>query len=145
MWKALENAEKLVSSRGKLFIAIYNDQGRASRLWLRVKKTYNQLPPGLRWMVLIPSFARLWGPTMLRDLVSGRPFSTWRNYKNDRSRGMSPWYDVIDWVGGLPFEVASPEAIFDFYRTKGFQLLRLKTCGGGHGCNEFVLARESAG
>lgn len=26
---------------------------------------------------------------------------------------MSPRYDVIDWVGGYPFEVAKPEEIFD--------------------------------
>jgi hypothetical protein len=25
------------------------------------------------------------------------------------NRGMSPWRDRMDWVGGYPFEVASPE------------------------------------
>jgi 2-polyprenyl-6-hydroxyphenyl methylase/3-demethylubiquinone-9 3-methyltransferase len=54
---------------------------------------------------------------------------------------MDPWRDVVDWVGGLPFEVATPEAIFDFYRQRGFMLERLKTCGGGHGCNEFVFRK----
>jgi 2-polyprenyl-6-hydroxyphenyl methylase/3-demethylubiquinone-9 3-methyltransferase len=40
---------------------------------------------------------------------------------------MSRWHDMVDWVGGYPFEVASPEAIFDFYRDRGFTLTRLLT------------------
>ncbi len=54
---------------------------------------------------------------------------------------MSPWRDVVDWVGGYPFEVARPEEIFEFYRQRGFVLVKLKTCGGGHGCNEFVFEK----
>ena len=27
---------------------------------------------------------------------------------------MTPWRDVIDWVGGYPFEVSRPEEVFDF-------------------------------
>lgn len=34
---------------------------------------------------------------------------------SSRTRGMSPWRDVVDWVGGYPFEVARPEQVFDFY------------------------------
>ncbi|MFO1409006.1 MAG: class I SAM-dependent methyltransferase [Steroidobacteraceae bacterium] len=139
MWQALGNVVPLVRANGTLFIAIYNDQGRASRMWLAVKKAYNRLPSGLRWLVVLPSFARLWGPTTVRDLLRGKPGRTWREVKRDR--GMTPWRDVIDWVGGYPFEVASPEAIFDFYRDRGFVLRRLKTRAGGHGCNEFVLSR----
>ena len=52
---------------------------------------------------------------------------------------MSPIHDVIDWVGGYPFEVATPEAIFDFHRERGLTLTRLTTCGGGKGCNQFVF------
>jgi 2-polyprenyl-6-hydroxyphenyl methylase/3-demethylubiquinone-9 3-methyltransferase len=54
---------------------------------------------------------------------------------------MSKWIDLIDWVGGLPFEVASPEKIFEFYQRRGFTLTALKTCGGKLGCNEFVFSR----
>jgi SAM-dependent methyltransferase len=142
MSQALNNVATLVRANGKLFIAIYNDQGRASRIWLQVKKAYNRLPPSLRWLVLWPSTLRLWGPTMIRDLVLGRPFHTWRNYSKQGSRGMSPWRDVVDWVGGLPFEVAKPEQIFHFFRDHGFRLERLKTCGGKLGCNEYVFVKN---
>jgi len=139
MWSALENVTPLVAEGGRLFIAIYNDQGRPSRMWLWTKKVYNQLPAPLRWLVLYPALLRLWGPTTVRDFLRRKPFHTWRHYAQKSARGMSPWRDVVDWVGGLPFEVAKPEEIFEFYRQRGFQLDRLKTCAGGHGCNEFIF------
>lgn len=143
MWPALGNAAQCVRPGGKLVIAIYNDQGRGSRMWLAVKRAYNRLPGPLRWLVLGPAAARLWGPTMLRDLLRGRPLHTWRAYNRTSQRGMSPWRDVVDWVGGLPFEVASPAAIFTFFHARGFDLQQLSTCGGGHGCNEFVFKRHA--
>jgi len=141
MWQALENVVPLVKERGQLFISIYNDQGGPSARWLRVKRTYNAMPETLRWLVLMPALARLWGKTTVRDILRGKPFETWRNYGR-RGRGMDAWHDVVDWVGGYPFEVAKPEEVFDFYRSRGFILQRLKTCAGGHGCNEYVLMKS---
>ena len=40
---------------------------------------------------------------------------------------MSRVHDWIDWIGGLPFEVATPYQILDFYRPRGFTLERLTT------------------
>ncbi len=54
---------------------------------------------------------------------------------------MSMWYDIVDWVGGYPYETATPDEIFDFYRARGFSLRRLKSGGVGLGCNEFVFER----
>ena len=140
MWDALEKVASLVAPKGQIFIAIYNDQGRASRIWKRVKRAYVAAPSALKWLVLAPAFARLWGPTIVRDTLKARPLRTWRAY-DAGGRGMHPWRDVVDWVGGYPFEVARPEEIFEFFRARGFELTRLKTCAGGHGCNEFVFVR----
>lgn len=139
MWQALGSVAGLVAPGGRLFIAVYNDQGRSSRLWLKVKQAYNRLPPSLRWLVVGPAMVRLWGPTTIRDLLRGHPFETWRTYARRGSRGMSPWRDLVDWVGGLPFEVAKPEQILAFYQARGFAILELRTCAGGLGCNEFVF------
>jgi SAM-dependent methyltransferase len=139
MWEALGNAALPVKTGGKLFIAIYNDQGTASRRWTKVKKLYNDLPRPLRFLVVWPSFWVLnWRP-MIKDILRGRPFQSIREY--GKERGMSFSHDLIDWVGGYPFEVATPEQIFDFYRTRGFSLTRLRTCGGTLGCNEFVFEK----
>lgn len=142
LWEALANAAALVRPGGTLFVALYNDQGWASRVWATVKKVYNALPVSLRWIVVLPAFARIWGPRTLVDALRLTPFRTWRLYAST-GRGMSPWRDVIDWVGGYPFEVAKPEEVLAFLRPRGFVLQRLATCGSGRGCNEFVFARSS--
>jgi 2-polyprenyl-6-hydroxyphenyl methylase/3-demethylubiquinone-9 3-methyltransferase len=140
MWQGLDNAARCTAEGGRLWVAIYNDQGRTSRWWKWLKRWYNRLPHGCKWLVWGPCLLRLWGPTMVRDLLRLRPLATWNSYHGHR--GMNAWHDVIDWVGGYPFEVAKPEEVFSFLADRGFRLLRLKTCGGGLGCNEFVLRRD---
>ncbi len=140
MYKALDNVSSLVALQGTLFISIYNDQGFASKIWKAIKKAYNSAPKSLRNFILFPCFLRLWGPTTVKDFLKGRPFHTWRTYA--KQRGMSPYRDVVDWVGGYPFEVARPEQIFDFFHKRGFSLEKISTCGNGHGCNQYVFKRE---
>lgn len=144
MWQALENVTPLVRPGGTLFVAIYNYQRGMTPVWTWVKRAYNRLPNGLRWLVLGPALIRLWGPRTIYDLLRGKPFHTWRHYAEHNVRGMSAWRDVVDWVGGYPFEVAKPEEIFRFYRDRGFVLGNMVTCGGGLGCNEFVFVRTAA-
>lgn len=139
MYQALENVNSLVASKGTLFISIYNDQGWASRVWKIIKKMYNCSPKVLRAIILALCFIRLWGPTTIKDIFKGRPFYTWRTYI--RERGMAPYRDVVDWVGGYPFEVAKPEDIFDFFHKRGYILDKLFTAGGGHGCNQYVFKK----
>lgn len=139
MWEALTNIVQLVKSGGKLFIAIYNDQGGASRRWKVLKKIYNKYSWSRKPLALYTLICQ-WKLSFLRDILHGEPLASWRDYKLER--GMSPWRDVIDWIGGYPFEVAKPEEIFDFFREKGFTLVRLKTCAGGIGCNEFVFIKQ---
>lgn len=139
MWRALDNIDPLVARGGKLFISIYNDQGRLSDFWRMIKRLYNQMPRGLRFTLVLPALALLWGPRTVIDFFRLRPFQTWRTYK--KSRGMSPWWDLVDWVGGYPFEVARPELILDFYVQRGYRLQKINTCGRGLGCNEFVFTK----
>jgi hypothetical protein len=138
LWQALENIIPLVKEGGKIYIALYNDQGSPSRRWLWVKKTYNRYP-ALRLPLLLGSFWRLYWRSMLKDLLLLRPGYTFRRYRRNR-RGMTVWRDMIDWVGGYPFEVSKAEDVFHFYRQRGFVLTRLITdCDLG--CNQFVLLR----
>jgi 2-polyprenyl-6-hydroxyphenyl methylase/3-demethylubiquinone-9 3-methyltransferase len=142
MWSALEQATHAVADGGRLFIALYNDQGTRSAWWTRVKRTYNRLPRMLK-----PIYMLLFGAAFEAAAVGvavarakpGAVLDRWRNYQN--VRGMSRWHDVVDWVGGYPFEVARPDAVFRFCRVRGLTLANLKTCGGKLGCNEFVFER----
>lgn len=140
MMKALENAEKCVKKNGTLFIAIYNDQGRSSRIWLKIKSAYVKSPKIIKFFIVMLCYVKIWGKIFAYDLFfRGKPLYTWNRTKNNR--GMSPHYDLIDWVGGYPFEVATPEFIFDYYRDKGYRLEKMTTCGKGLGCNEFVFTK----
>jgi 2-polyprenyl-6-hydroxyphenyl methylase/3-demethylubiquinone-9 3-methyltransferase len=143
MWQALDNAQLPVADSGKLFIAIYNDTGTQSARWKWIKRKYNELPGFLKSpfavIVMIPGEFR----PVLRSLVTlraGEYIRSWTQY--DQKRGMNRWRDIIDWVGGYPYEVAKPEEIFEFYRARGFTLTRLKCGGVGLGCNEFVFQKN---
>lgn len=143
MWVALENVIPLLDDEGKLFISIYNDQGILSKFWKKVKKFYNASPIPMKMLVILWVGAFLQTSSAFLRLFQGQnplPFKYWAEKK--KSRGMSVWHDLVDWVGGYPFEVAKPEEIFDFYRMKGFTLVKFKTCGGGLGCNEYVFVRK---
>ena len=143
MQKALENVIPLVAEGGKLYISIYNDQGDASRRWAALKKFYNQSPKPVQ-IFMVFMVGALWlihsALARLMRLQNPLPFKEWAERK--KNRGMSVWHDLVDWVGGYPFEVAKPEEIFDFYRDEGFVLMRLKTRGGKSGCNEFLFSRS---
>jgi SAM-dependent methyltransferase len=139
MWRAIENAASRVKPGGALVLALYNDQGLRSKLWLGVKQVYNRLPPGLRPAYAALFLIPLWGPTLAKDLLHGRPFHSWRTYASHR--GMSAWRDVVDWVGGLPFEVAKPEKVAEFCQARGFEPERLLP-EPGLGCNQFVFRRK---
>lgn len=145
MWRALDNAQLPVASGGQLFIAIYNDTGTQSVRWKWIKRTYNELPGFLRTPFALLTIAPSEAKSMLRSLVRMRPGEYVRSWtKYDQNRGMNRWRDIIDWVGGYPYEVARPEEIFDFYRARGFTLTKIKCGGVGLGCNEFVFVKDKS-
>ena len=143
MWEALDNATIPVSAGGLLFIAIYNDMGDESLRWKRIKKRYNETPEPLR-----PAFAAAaMAPYELKDAARAlfrlRPLDyvrSWTRY--EANRGMSRWRDIIDWVGGYPYEYASTRALLDFYAERGFEPVNVRPTRG-LGCNELVLKRTS--
>ncbi len=147
MWEALENAAGLVKLHGELFIAIYNDQGGASRRWAMLKKIYNKLPNFLRPLYTILVMAPRELKFLAFDTLKGKPWNYFKNivnYSKNSARGMSYWHDIVDWIGGYPFEVAKPEAIFNFYRKLGFELRNLKTVGSSLACNQFIFEKSDA-
>jgi 2-polyprenyl-3-methyl-5-hydroxy-6-metoxy-1,4-benzoquinol methylase len=141
MWDATDAACRRVAPGGKIFIALYNDLGTRTMRWHSIKRTYNRLPRLLRplftGLVMLPQEIK----ALARATIKGRPASYLRLWTEYNSRGMNRWHDMVDWVGGYPYEVATPEAVFEFCRARGFTLLNLKCGGVGRGCNEFVFER----
>ncbi|MBD1806554.1 methyltransferase [Microcoleus sp. FACHB-SPT15] len=140
MWQALDNASLPVVDGGQLCLAIYNDQGSASRRWLKVKQFYCSGIVGRTLVsMLFISYFILMGLAI--DLVKLRnPILRYKEYK--KSRGMSIIYDWYDWLGGYPYEVAKPEEIFKFYQDRGFMLKNLLTTLGSLGNNQFVFVKQ---
>lgn len=145
LWGACQVVTGAVAPGGLLALAIYNDQGLPSRVWTRVKKAYVE-GGRVRRQALLAGYA---GYFRARDLVAlalaarhGLPcLGAEQRAMKSRGRGMDRRHDLVDWVGGYPFEVAKPEDLFRFYRERGFTLLELTTCRGSLGCNEFVFRR----
>jgi 2-polyprenyl-6-hydroxyphenyl methylase/3-demethylubiquinone-9 3-methyltransferase len=142
MWEALDLAALPVARGGRLFIAIYNDTGSQSRRWRTIKRTYNTLPRVARAPFAIAVSLPEELKAMARAVLTRRPgdyLRSWTAYSS--RRGMSKWHDIVDWVGGYPYEFATPDQIFEFYRARGFTLVNMNCGGIGLGCNQFVFSR----
>ena len=140
MWQSLENVTDLVAEGGKLFIALYNDQGSKSKAWRKVKRFYCSGLAGkiCASAVFVPYFT-LGG--FCRDLLRRRnPLDRYTEPR--RLRGMSYLCDLLDWIGGYPFEVATPDTVVQFCGRRGFVLEKIVTCGDGLGNNQFVFIRK---
>jgi 2-polyprenyl-6-hydroxyphenyl methylase/3-demethylubiquinone-9 3-methyltransferase len=143
MWTALRIAGDAVEDGGTLFIAIYNDTGNQTKRWRWIKRTYCRLPSGLKMPFAVLAIAPGESKRLIAYAIDGRPQEYFRSWKKCRNaRGMDHWSDIIDWVGGYPYEVASADEVFDFYREMNFRLMRIKTGGVGLGCNEFVFQKD---
>lgn len=131
MWQAIDNASNLVEEEGGIFaIAIYN-RTITSPFWLWFKRLYNQQNSHFlkRLMVLFVFIPRL----IIRILKMKNPLTV--------KRGMSLYYDAVDWAGGLPYEYASFEEVVSYMQKKGFELV-VSTRTKKTGCNEFVFLKR---
>jgi SAM-dependent methyltransferase len=130
MWKAIDNASDLTGNNGLFMIAIYN-KTVTSKFWLYFKRLYNRQNPGFTrklmvWFILLPRL-------IVRFLKMEDPFNV--------KRGMSLYYDAVDWAGGLPYEYAGFEEIVTYMEKKGFELIKYKKTKGT-GCNEFLFVKK---
>ena len=133
MWNALANVDRCVARNGNLFIALYNRQPFASRYWALVKRAYNRHRLTRPFLFLVHTIYPTLPSIVIKRVQGRRP-----------PRGMSAWHDLVDWLGGYPFEVSKPEEVFDFFKARGYHLAALATAGGRNGCNEFVFQRTDS-
>ena len=60
----------------------------------------------------------------------------------EQSRGMDFYYNLIDWLGGYPYEYASIEEIERILSNTGFRKIRTIPAEVPTGCNEFVFRKD---
>jgi len=137
MWRAMDNVALCLESGGLLALALYNDQGWKSRAWCRVKELYNRAPRIAQHLIVLLAGGPLYLRGVLADLLVRRSGAGAVGPR----RGMNRWRDLVDWVGGFPYQVARPGEVVTFYRDRGLELWNLNTSNGRLGCNEFVFRR----
>jgi 2-polyprenyl-6-hydroxyphenyl methylase/3-demethylubiquinone-9 3-methyltransferase len=135
MWQAIRNVATLIKEDGQFYVALYLTTPRTP-YWLKIKKRYNNASPlGKRGMELwylvrhtaLPELVRFRNP--LRIILS-----------RNRTRGMSYWIDVRDWLGGYPYEDARVEEVLRFGRTElGLELTNIKIEST---LTEYLFARQ---
>jgi 2-polyprenyl-6-hydroxyphenyl methylase/3-demethylubiquinone-9 3-methyltransferase len=134
MWEAIDNACSLVQPGGKFWIAIYI-KGPTYPEHLELKKSYNRASwPGKKRI----EWTEIFKIMRARRRAGQNPF-TW-NEKVER--GMDIYHDLIDWLGGLPYEVASKEEIVSFCEEQGFELE--SSTDRGEGTNNIYLFHRKA-
>jgi ubiquinone/menaquinone biosynthesis C-methylase UbiE len=134
MYGAIDRACRFASSGALFVIAIYNKHW-SSGVWKLIKWFYNVMPkPIQRLMIwffyLIIALAKL-------IVTRKNPFAK-------KKRGMSFYHDIVDWVGGYPYEYAGKDDIINYMEKKEFKCVKFVKPVVPTGCNEFVFLKNGA-
>jgi len=131
MWRAIHNSMDLVNKNGLFVIAIYNKHW-SSPAWRFIKYIYNVVPKLIKKVMI---FFFYWIILVAKFLVTFKnPFR--------KKRGMNFYYDVIDWVGGYPYEYASKTEVENFFNINNFTLIKYLKPQVPTGCGEFVFQKQ---
>jgi SAM-dependent methyltransferase len=141
MWEAVANASTLMKPDAVFCIALYTTDifiDPTPEFWLSLKQRYNRAGALTRrfmeWRYALRA-------TIIPELRAGRnPFSHIREY--GRSRGMSYWTDVKDWLGGWPMEFAGIAETKAFCSDQlGLELLNITA---GEANSEYLFRKKGA-
>lgn len=136
MQKAIHNAFQYVKPAGICCIALY---GKTPLCWAWTieKKLYNRMPLLRKPLTCLYKFLFSMAMTLsLRNMA--RYVKTYRG-----KRGMNWHHDVLDWLGGYPYESITPESMAVLAKNNHLkvskQWVRKRSGLFGSGCDEYVL------
>lgn len=112
LWEAIQNACRLPKIGGFLWIAIYI-KGPTYPIHLALKQKYNRSS-------LLGKKKMIAKEIMLIMRKRLRKHQNPLKWNQKHARGMNVYHDLIDWLGGLPYEVASLKEVKDFVLPKGY-------------------------
>jgi 2-polyprenyl-6-hydroxyphenyl methylase/3-demethylubiquinone-9 3-methyltransferase len=131
MKQAIRIAASLVAPGGYLILAIYSRHW-SSKMWRIIKRFYNRSPHIVRRLLI--GFS--WPMIFLAKWLATR-----RNPLK-QTRGMNFHYDIVDWIGGYPYEFATAAEIKQLVEPLGFWLMRIIPATVPTGCNQFVFRSQ---
>jgi 2-polyprenyl-6-hydroxyphenyl methylase/3-demethylubiquinone-9 3-methyltransferase len=130
LWEAVEHTLRMVKPGGVAWLAVYTRRPTyAAELALKLR--YNRASPLGRKLMIWRRIASI----MWDRLKHLRNPLAW-NHRVER--GMDVYHNLLDWFGGLPYEVASEEEMVVFTRKRGFILERIRT---GQANTDYLLWR----
>lgn len=115
MWRAISNAADLVAPGGLFVIAIYNRCTGVlvgSERWQSIKRFHNRAPRPIQMLMELGYQAYALPRHAAARLKRGKnPFKVLSDYQ---PRGMDLRTDMVDWLGGYPYEFATAEELVGF-------------------------------
>jgi 2-polyprenyl-3-methyl-5-hydroxy-6-metoxy-1,4-benzoquinol methylase len=138
---SMSHIDLLVKDKGGLLcLALYN-KGRYERVWSHVKRIYVSSPFPIKGTFILGSLFFIYAPLIIKKIVRFQnPVELFT--MQTKNRGMTFWNDLVDWVGGWPYETSKPEDVIHFYQNLGYELKKLYTVGGSLNCNQFVFKKK---
>ena len=133
MWKALDAAAACVASGGRLWISLYA-KGPNYEEHLELKQRYNRSSEQGKKRMIDHAIRRIKRKRRKRGLDP----EGW-NIRGER--GMTVYHDLIDWYGGLPYEVASIGEVVEHCGRHGLKLDRLRETTEG-ACHVYLFEQR---
>lgn len=133
MYGAIDRACRFAAAGSIFVIAIYNKHWSSSG-WKRIKWFYNVMTKPIKTLMIWVFYLVI----ALAKLIVTR-----KNPFTKKKRGMSFYHDIVDWVGGYPYEYAGKDDIIKYMAGKGFNCIKYVKPSVPTGCNEFVFLHEN--
>lgn len=135
LWKAIRNSASRLKEGGIFYVAIY-EKTEKSDYWTAIKKEYNRASPlGKRAMELSYVYKHFLARRAPRYVLESIRYM--RDYR--KTRGMEFWTDIRDWLGGWPYEPATPAEMTSFCEgVLGLRTVKVKT---GEANVEYLFSR----
>jgi 2-polyprenyl-3-methyl-5-hydroxy-6-metoxy-1,4-benzoquinol methylase len=131
MWRAIDTTARLGKPGARLWISIYT-KGPHYPEHLATKIRFNKAS----WLEKQKMLARHLRRSWRYGKSTGKSFREWFWPE----RGMNQYHDAVDWLGGLPYEVASVAEITGFLAERGWTLERVDERSDG-GCSVYLFRR----
>jgi len=128
MAAALRQASSLVGPGGYLILAIYNRHW-TSLPWKAIKWSYCRSPHWLQRLLVTLLYPIIW---LAKLMVTAHSPAK-------QSRGMDFYYNVVDWVGGYPYEYASIGELVGLVEALGYRCEKCLPAQVPTGCNQFIF------
>lgn len=134
MWEAINNALTMVKPGGLFYITLYKDNNYEKSV--AKKEKFNASSAfGKRMMInkeILKHMAK-------RAVRFKNPFA----WNQKLERGMNVYHDIVDWLGGLPYEAANEDEMLQWGYANNVKMLRIQCMGNYGSCSYYLFQKNN--